>query len=117
MPKGDNGRIPAEAGAACFDDTGARPLPPEQAVLSIENVATMFGVSQLTLRYYEWRGLIGRRQQVGRVRVYSWADCERLAFIIKCRQARLPLGDVVMIAEAAEDDVGAAARKFGQERC
>src|SRR3954469_8460648 len=68
-----------------LDDTGSgRQDPPAERVLSIANVAKMFGVSKLTLRYYEFRGLIKRRHTLDGVRVFGWADCERLAFIIKC---------------------------------
>ena len=75
-----------------LDDTGSGE-PPTDRVLSLENVAEMFGVSQFRLRYYEFRGLIRRRQVHDGVRVYGWADCERLAFILKCRKAGLTLGE------------------------
>ena len=77
----------------------------------------MFGVSQLTLRYYEWRGLIRRRHAVDRIRVYGWADCERMAFIIKCRKAGLPLHDIIPIIEATDDDAVAVMSRRGQEQC
>ena len=63
--------------------------------MSIENVAKMFGVSKLSLRYYEFRGLIRRLHSLDGVPVFSWADCERLAFIIKCRKAGVKLSDIV----------------------
>ena len=71
------------------DDTGSRPADDavSEGMLSIENVARMFGVSKLSLRYYEFRGLIRRMHSLGGVPVFGWADCERLAFIIKCRKA------------------------------
>jgi DNA-binding transcriptional MerR regulator len=85
-------------------------------LLSLENTATMFGVPRLLLRYFEWRGLIARRLRVGRTRAYGWADCERLAFILKCRQAGVALRDIVTIIESAEDGVDLEIRKIGQER-
>jgi DNA-binding transcriptional MerR regulator len=90
---------------------------PADTVLSIERVAKMFGVSRLTLRYYELRGLIRRHHTVDRVRVFGWADCERLAFIIKCRRAGLPLGDIITIIDATDDDVSPLEFKLGRERC
>jgi DNA-binding transcriptional MerR regulator len=104
--------------AVCLDDAGSgRPGLPPQRALSIENVARMFGVSQLTLRYYEFRGLIRRRHRQDGVRVYGWADCERLAFIIKCRKADLLLADIIRIIEATDDDVSPLEFKSGQETC
>jgi len=103
---------------ARLDDTGSgRSDPSSERVLSIQNVAKMFGVSQITLRYYEMRGLIRRRHSLDGVRVYGWADCERMAFIIKCRKAGLALGDIVMIIQATEDDISPLQFKIGQETC
>jgi DNA-binding transcriptional MerR regulator len=99
------------------ESAGERPDLPSQRPLSIENVARMFGVSQLTLRYYESRGLIHRRHRQNGLKVYGWADCERLAFIIKCRKADLPLGDIIRVIEAADEDVSPLQFKTGQETC
>ena len=91
--------------AVGLDDTGSgRAALGREQVLSIENVARMFGVSRWTLRAYEWRGLIARRLTHGRVRVYGWADCERLSVIIKCRKAGVALRDVIAIVAATDED-------------
>src|SRR5262249_15798071 len=74
--------------------------PRTERVLSLPNVAQMFGVSTLMLRYYEFRGLVRRRQRQNGVWVYSWADCERLAFIIKCRRAGITTADIVSMVDA-----------------
>jgi DNA-binding transcriptional MerR regulator len=100
------------------DDSGnGRTAPSAERVLSIENVARMFGVSKLTLHYYEFRNLIERRHTLDGVRVYGWADCERLAFIIKCRKAGVKLGDIMAIIDATEDDASPLSFKTGQEIC
>ena len=101
-----------------LEDTGSgRAGPPSERVLSIENVAKMFGVSKLSLRYYEFRGLIRRTHSLHGVPVFGWADCERLAFIIKCRKAGVKLSDVVTIIDATDDDVSPLGFKTGQENC
>ena len=101
-----------------LDDTGSgRAAPPSERVLSIENVAKMFGVSKLSLRYYEFRGLIRRMHSLDGVPVFSWADCERLAFIIKCRKAGVKLSDLITIIDATDDDASPLAFKTGQENC
>jgi DNA-binding transcriptional MerR regulator len=88
-----------------------------ERVLSLENVARMFGVSKFSLRYYELRGLIRRTHSLDGVPVFGWADCERLAFIIKCRKAGVKLSDVVTIIDATDDDASPLAFKTGQENC
>jgi DNA-binding transcriptional MerR regulator len=88
-----------------------------ERVLSLENVARMFGVSKFSLRYYELRGLIRRTHSLDGVPVFSWADCERLAFIIKCRKAGVKLSDVITIIDATDDDASPLAFKTGQESC
>jgi DNA-binding transcriptional MerR regulator len=101
-----------------LDDTGSgRADPPSERVLSLENVARMFGVSKLSLRYYEFRGLIRRTHSLNGVPVFGWADCERVAFIIKCRRAGVKLSDVVTIIDATDDDASPLSFKTGQENC
>jgi DNA-binding transcriptional MerR regulator len=113
-----NGEREPPTEAVWLDDTGSgRADPPSERVLSIENVAKMFGVSKLSLRYYEFRGLIRRMHSLGGVPVFSWADCERLAFIIKCRKAGVKLSDLVTIIDATDDDASPLAFKTGQENC
>jgi DNA-binding transcriptional MerR regulator len=86
-------------------------------VLSLRNVSEMFVVSQLKLRYYELRGLIRRGYVQEGVPVYGWADCERIAFIIKCRKAGLTLRDISAILDATDDEVAPENFKAGQEVC
>lgn len=93
------------------------PQPPESMVLTIGNVAKMFNVSQLVLRFYELRGLIRRREGMGGVRVYSWTDCSRIVFINKCRKVGLSLSDIAPIIAAAGKDVSAQDMRRAQEAC
>jgi DNA-binding transcriptional MerR regulator len=117
MPNCEND-VSSSTGGVWLDDTGSGRLdPPAERVLSIRNVAKMFGVLQLALRYYEVRGLIRRRHSLDGVRVYGWADCERIAFIIKCRKAGLTLADIIMIIGATEDDTSPLRFKVGQQTC
>lgn len=102
-----------------LDDTqGDNAAPPQSAAtLSIENVAQMFDVSPWTLRYYELRGVIARRQRIGQTRVYSWADCDRIAFIVKCRRAGIGLADIAPILRAVDEEPSAATIRLNQQRC
>jgi DNA-binding transcriptional MerR regulator len=117
MPNCSDDAIPKTEVVWLDDTDSGRADAPSERVLSIGNVAKMLGVSQLVLRYYEFRGLIRRRHSLDGVRVYGWADCERLAFIIKCRKAGVMLGDIVMIIQATDDDVSPLQFKTGQDTC
>lgn len=85
----------APAEVVWIDDAGVVPEPKFSA-LSISAVAKMFKISPFRLRYWELRGLIGR-QRIGASWVYSWADCDRIAFIIKCRKIGLRLAQIAPI--------------------
>jgi DNA-binding transcriptional MerR regulator len=101
-----------------IDDTGEHHRTMLQTdVLSLAAVAKMFGVSPLLLRCLEFRGIIRRRLRVGRTRVYSWADCERIAVIVKCRSAGLPLRRIVPILEAASRATAASRLVTARENC
>lgn len=115
----DKDSSPVRMEVVWLDDTGGPQAElPATTALSIGNVAKMFDVSKLTLRIYELRGLIARRQYLGRTRVYGWADCERLAFIIKCRKAGLPLRDIITVIKATDaDEVATGGFLVGQEKC
>ena len=107
-----------ESEVVWLDDSGCgRPALAAERILSLPNVAKMFGVSKLSLHYYEFRGLIGRLHTQDGVRVFGWADCERLAFIIKCRKAGVKLTDIVAIIDATDDDASPLGFKTGQETC
>jgi DNA-binding transcriptional MerR regulator len=108
---------PDESEVVWVDDSGPVPPPPEGTLLSIGNVAKMFNVSRLALRNYEVRGLIKRRHRVGNTRVYGWADCDRIAFIIKGRKAGLSLTEIGPILKAADEDASAESIKSGRASC
>jgi DNA-binding transcriptional MerR regulator len=117
MPNCENRTVKA-GDVVWLDDTSSdRPSPQIDRALSLRNVSEMFVVSQLTLRYYELRGLIRRGYLQDGVPVYGWADCERIAFIIKCRKAGLTLTDIIAILDATDVDVSPENFKAGQEVC
>ena len=115
MSYSDDPSPPRDEEAFWVDDSGVYPRPPADAVLSIDNVARMFNVSRLTLRHYEIRGLIKRRHRLGKTRVYGWADCERLACVLKVRRAGVALAEVMPILMATDDVL--SDRKLGQQKC
>ena len=113
-----NGTRPCTANEHAEDfGTGAfGSAPPIEHILSIDNVAETFGISRWLLRYCEFRGLIRRRNRIGAAWVYSWADCDRIAFIIKCRRAGVRLSEIAAVLRAVDDD-SARVHESGQELC
>ena len=98
------------------DDRGEFPAP-DDTLLSLTNVARMFNISRIALRFYERLGLIKRRHRVGRTRVYGWADCDRVAFIIKGRRVGLTLGEMAPLLKAADADATPESIKAARARC
>jgi DNA-binding transcriptional MerR regulator len=97
-----------------FDSAGTAPAVED--ILSIDNVAETFGISRCLLRYCEFRGLIKRRNRIGSTWTYSWADCDRIAFIIKCRRAGLRFSEIEAVVQAVENE-SARIHESGQELC
>lgn len=53
---------------------------------------------------------------MGSARVYSWADCDRIACVIKLRRAGLRLSEIAAIIRAIDHD-SARHHEAGQEFC
>jgi len=85
--------------------------------LSIGNVSRMFHVSRLTLHVYERLGLIKRRNRSGSNLVYTWVDCDRLAFMIKARRAGLTVFRLAPVIRGANPKASASSVKAARARC
>jgi DNA-binding transcriptional MerR regulator len=105
-------RNAAPCGAAAADDSAAA----QSHVLSIAVVARMFKIAPLALRLYEWRGLI-RRKRAGNERTYSWADCERIALLVKARKAGIATGKLVPVIKAMDDAAPKQTTDAGRRQC
>jgi DNA-binding transcriptional MerR regulator len=112
----DDSRNGAPHGAANGGGDGGPSAAAQDHILSIEEVARMFGISPRLLRLYELRGLI-RRKRAGRVRVYSWVDCERIALLIKARNAGLTLGAFAPVIKAMDDEAPRQTAQVGRRKC
>jgi DNA-binding transcriptional MerR regulator len=84
--------------------------------LSIGVVAKMFKTSTLSLRLLELRGLI-RRERVGRDRIYSWSDCERIAVLVKARRVGLSSGDLKPMLKAMDEQATKQVSETGRLKC
>jgi DNA-binding transcriptional MerR regulator len=98
------------------NDNARDAFAPVENILSIENVAETFGISRFALRYCEFLGLVRRSKRTGSNWVYSWTDCDRIAFIIKCRKAGLRYSEIAAILRATDDE-SARVHETAQEYC
>jgi DNA-binding transcriptional MerR regulator len=93
------------------------PPPNANMVLSLAAVSKMFSISRLRLLGFEVLGLTKRRYRIGTTRVYGWADCERIALIIKTQRAGLSIKDIMPVLRAASGNMQVAVRRRGLARC
>ena len=85
-------------------------------ILTIGVVAKMFKVSTLTLRFFEWRGLIQRRH-ISNEWVYSWSHCERIAVLVKARKADLTTGRLQPMLKGMDEQASKPVIDAGRLKC
>lgn len=75
-------------------DNSENPRPDAEAHhLSIGDIAQKFGITLRALRFYQSKGLL-TPTRVGRARLFSNEDCERLALILQGRRLGFTLAEV-----------------------
>lgn len=88
---------------------------PVKAGFTIGELAKEFGVTLRALRFYENKGLIAPHRE-GLARLYSQADRDRLALILKGKKLGFTLSeirDMVSAANSEDED----ALKLSQHKC
>jgi DNA-binding transcriptional MerR regulator len=113
----ENSRTQAENVYWVDDPSDGDPPPNADMVLSLTTVSRMFSISRLRLLTFEWLGLTKRRYRIGSARVYGWADCERIALIIKTQRAGLSLKEIMPILHASKGNMEVSVRRRGLARC
>jgi len=83
---------------------------------TIGQLAEKFGTTQRALRFYESRGLI-KPERLGRQRVYSRRDCERLALIIKGRKLGFTLTEIGEMIAAEEGTLSDQKLRLTRKKC
>lgn len=78
---------------------GCAPRP-----LTIGEMARRFGLSQRALRFYENKGLLMPRRK-GAARLYSPADIERLALVLKAKRLGFTLSEIRDLLTAPVEQV------------
>lgn len=68
--------------------------------MKIGDLAKWAQCPAVTIRYYEKMGLLsGDKRDRLNHRIYDTDDCERLRFIMHCRNHRIPLADIKLLLE------------------
>lgn len=91
----------------------ARPGPTE---FSITALAEEFGLTHRALRFYESRGLVAPRRE-GRKRIYSRADRDRLALILKGKRFGFTLAEISGMIDAEAGRASEHGLKLSAEKC
>ena len=98
------------------DDQSANPAGPEKTEFTIAELASEFGLTLRALRFYHSRGLIAP-ERAGRRRIFSRADRDRLALIVKGKKLGFTLAEISQMIEAQAGRANAHTLKLGAEKC
>jgi DNA-binding transcriptional MerR regulator len=88
----------------------------EPAEYTIAELSKEFGLTLRALRFYHSRGLISP-ERAGRRRVFSRADRDRLALIVKGKKLGFTLTEISQMIEAQSGRANAHTLKLTAEKC
>jgi DNA-binding transcriptional MerR regulator len=99
-------------------DAGTPELPASAAndEFFIGELATLLGVSQRALRFYEKRGLVSPRRD-GRRRVYGRRDYQRVSLVLKGKRLGFTLTEITQMIDAAEGRASAGGLRLSVDTC
>lgn len=83
---------------------------------TIRELASEFGLSLRTLRFYESKGLLSPRR-AGQSRFYSPADTKRLALILKGKRLGFTLSEIRRMIAVEEGQADAQTLQLSREKC
>jgi DNA-binding transcriptional MerR regulator len=98
------------------DEVGHRASESGQTEFTITELAQEFGLTHRALRFYDTRGLLSP-QRVGRRRVFTPADRDRLAVIVQGKKLGFTLAEISQMIEAQSGRANAHALKLTAEKC
>ena len=104
------------ASPSADDQCGKAAAGAEKAEFTIAELAKEFGLTLRALRFYHSRGLISP-DRAGRRRIFSRADRDRLALIVKGKKLGFTLAEISQMIEAQAGRANAHTLKLGAEKC
>jgi len=87
-----------------------------QSEFTITELAQEFGLTHRALRFYDSRGLLSP-QRDGRRRIFTRADRDRLALIVKGKKLGFTLSEISQMIEAQAGRASAHTLKLTAEKC
>jgi DNA-binding transcriptional MerR regulator len=98
------------------DDQSGNAAAAEKTEYTIAELAQEFGLTLRALRFYHSRGLISPLRD-GRRRIFSRADRDRLALIVKGKKLGFTLAEISQMTEAQAGRANAHTLKLTAEKC
>jgi DNA-binding transcriptional MerR regulator len=98
------------------DEQSGSAVGSEQSEYTIAELSKEFGLTLRALRFYDSRGLIAP-VRAGRRRVFSRADRDRLALIVKGKKLGFTLTEISQMIEAQSGRANAHSLKLSAEKC
>jgi DNA-binding transcriptional MerR regulator len=102
--------------ASSAGDNAGNTTASEKAEYTIAELAQEFGLTLRALRFYHSRGLISP-QRDGRRRIFSRADRDRLALIVKGKKLGFTLTEISQMIEAQSGRADAHTLKLSADKC
>jgi DNA-binding transcriptional MerR regulator len=104
------------ASPSADDQSGNAAAGAQKAEFTIAELAKEFGLTLRALRFYHSRGLIAPDRE-GRRRIFSRADRDRLALIVKGKKLGFTLAEISQMIEAQAGRANAHTLKLTAEKC
>jgi DNA-binding transcriptional MerR regulator len=98
------------------DDQSGSAAGSEQTEYTIAELSREFGLTLRALRFYHSRGLISPERE-GRRRVFSRADRDRLALIVKGKKLGFTLAEISQMIEAQSGRANAHTLRLSADKC
>jgi DNA-binding transcriptional MerR regulator len=106
----------SQSGDVFWIDSEDQAKKTAQSEFSITDLAKEFGITLRALRFYESRGLLTPVRE-GRKRIFSHADRDRLALILKGKKLGFTLTEISEMIEAQSGRATQHGLKMSSEKC
>src|SRR5499427_469611 len=108
--------LPSRISDASWNDQAPAAPTATGEVLTISQIADKFGLTPRALRFYESKGLLAPARE-GRGRIYTHADQQHVALILKGRKLGFTIAEIAEMVAAEEGRASPQALKLTREKC